>query len=97
MAEAAEKISITMTPDMIRELRASVESGEYASTSEALRDAVRLWRRERTEHAERLAAIRARIARSVSDERPSLSLADARKRLSDHHERILTAHDDEAS
>lgn len=96
MAEAAEKLSITMTPEMVRELRASVESGEYASTSEALRDAVRLWQRERTEHAERLAAIRARVARSVADQRPGLTVAEARKRLSDHHRRSLAAHDDDA-
>ena len=38
----AEKISITMTPDMLRAIRESVEAGEYASTSEALRDAVRV-------------------------------------------------------
>ncbi len=41
----AEKISVTMTPDMLRILRESVAAGEYASTSEALRDAVRLWQR----------------------------------------------------
>jgi len=37
----AEKVSIIMTPEMMRVIRASVEAGEYASTSEALRDAVR--------------------------------------------------------
>ena len=40
--------------------RESVEAGEYASTSEALRDAVRVWHRQRLEDAERLNAIRAR-------------------------------------
>jgi len=58
----AEKISITMTPDMLRAVRDSVEAGEYASTSEALRDAVRVWLRQRLEDAERLNAIRARAA-----------------------------------
>jgi antitoxin ParD1/3/4 len=43
----AEKISVTMTPDMLRDIRDSVSAGEYASTSEALRDAVRLWRQRR--------------------------------------------------
>ncbi len=38
---AAEKISITMTPEMMRVARASVEAGGYASTSEVLRDASR--------------------------------------------------------
>ena len=47
----AEKISITMTPDMLRAIRESVEAGEYASTREALRDAVRVWQRQRLEDA----------------------------------------------
>ncbi len=79
--EAAEKISITMTPEMMREVRASVAAGEYASTSEALRDAVRLWQRAREEQAERLAAIRARVRRSIEDPRPSLSVEAVRTRL----------------
>ena len=66
MAGTAEKISVTMTSDMLRAIRESVESGEYASTSEAMRDAVREWQRQRLEDAERLAAIRvASVARSM--------------------------------
>ncbi|WP_347881346.1 ribbon-helix-helix domain-containing protein, partial [Xanthobacter aminoxidans] len=52
----AEKVSVTMTPDMMRALRESVESGEFATTSEAMRDAVRVWQRQRLEFAERLEA-----------------------------------------
>jgi antitoxin ParD1/3/4 len=43
----AEKISITMTPEMMKIIRASVEAGEYASISEVLRDAVRKWHKDR--------------------------------------------------
>jgi antitoxin ParD1/3/4 len=71
--QPAEKISITMTPEQLRAVRESVASGEYASTSEVLRDAVRLWQRQREEHAERLNAIRARIRRSLDDPRPDLT------------------------
>lgn len=73
----AEKVSVTMTPDMMRALRESVESGEFATTSEAMRDAVRVWQRQRLEFAERLEALRARVQRSVSDPRPSLPADDA--------------------
>ena len=65
--QGAEKISITLTPDMVRLIRESVASGEYASTSEALRDAVRTWHRQRLEDAERLALLQARVRRSVED------------------------------
>jgi antitoxin ParD1/3/4 len=75
--QAAEKISITMTPEMLRVIRESVDAGEYASTSEVMRDAVRLWQRDRQEHAERLNAIRARVRRSFEDPRPDLSESEA--------------------
>ena len=71
--QTAEKISITMTPDMLRSVRESVAAGEYASTSEVMRDAVRLWQRQRLEDSERLMAIRTRIRRSLDDPRPALT------------------------
>jgi antitoxin ParD1/3/4 len=79
--QVAEKISITMTPEMMRTIRDSVEAGEYASTSEAMRDAVRIWQRERNEHGERLNAIRARVRRSFDDPRPDLSGDEVNARL----------------
>ena len=42
-----EKISIALPPDMIAVLRAAVESGEYASTSEVIREALRGWKIKR--------------------------------------------------
>lgn len=79
--QGAEKISITLTPDMVRLIRESVASGEYALTSEALRDAVRTWHRQRLEDAERLALLQARVRRSVEDSRPSLTEAEVDAQL----------------
>ena len=73
----AEKVSVTMTPEMMQAIREAVDSGEFASTSEAMRDAVRAWRRERLEFAERLEAVRARVQRSLGDPRPSVPADDA--------------------
>jgi antitoxin ParD1/3/4 len=73
----AEKVSVTITPDMLRALRESVESGEFATTSEAMRDAVRVWQRERLEYAERVQALRERVRRSLEDPQPSLTAEDA--------------------
>lgn len=78
---AAEKISITLTPEMLRLVEAAVEAGEFASVSEALRDAVRVWQRAREERAERLEAIRARIRQSIDDPRPRLTLDEVDARL----------------
>jgi antitoxin ParD1/3/4 len=79
--QSAEKISITLPPEMLRLLRDAVADGEYASTSEALRDAVRAWHRQRLEDTERLAALRARAQQSLADPAPSLSEAEADARL----------------
>lgn len=69
----AEKVSVTLTAEMVQAIRASVESGEYASGSEVVRDALRRWQGQRAEDAERLDGVRARIRRSLDDPRPSLS------------------------
>lgn len=44
-----EKASIAVTPEMAATMRALVESGEYASTSEVFRDALREWKFRRTQ------------------------------------------------
>jgi antitoxin ParD1/3/4 len=94
--QSAEKISITMTPEMMQVIRASVASGEFASTSEALRDAVRIWQRDRQEHSERLAAIRQRVQNSVSDPRPALTAPQVQERLNALHAQTVQAHSREA-
>ncbi len=75
--QSAEKVSITMTPEMMRVARESVDAGEYTSISEVFRAAMRAWQRERDEHAVRLEALRARVQRSLDDPRPSLSADEA--------------------
>ena len=75
---AAEKISITLTPEMNRLIKQRVEAGDFASSSELIREALRLWQKRDEEHQERLAALRARIEKSMNDPRPSLSLEEAR-------------------
>ena len=52
-----EKISIALTQDMVSLVRQAVESGEYASNSEVIRDALRDWKIKRSmreEHIEEL-------------------------------------------
>lgn len=79
--EAAEKISITLTPEMARSIREDVEKGRYASTSEAIRDALRLWQQKKQEHEARLASIRQRVEASLNDPRPLLTLEDVERDL----------------
>lgn len=43
-----EKVSIALTPEIAAVVRQAVESGEYASNSEIVREALRDWKLKRT-------------------------------------------------
>jgi len=43
-----EKLSIALTHEMADEVRTAVKSGDYASSSEVIREALRDWRRKRS-------------------------------------------------
>ncbi|MBN9788280.1 type II toxin-antitoxin system ParD family antitoxin [Pseudonocardia sp. TMWB2A] len=53
-----QKISIALTDDLAADVQAAVQSGEFATTSEVMRDALRLWRRERQERSAFVAELR---------------------------------------
>lgn len=76
-----EKLSITLPSEMVSAIKARVEAGSYASTSEVLREAIRLWLQQEEEHEERMASLRARVERSLNDPRPNLTSAEMRERL----------------
>jgi len=42
-----KKVSVTLTGEQVAALKAAVESGEYATTSEIVREALRYWQFER--------------------------------------------------
>lgn len=71
-----ERITVTMPEEMAARLRAAVQQGAYATTSEAVREALRDWTAERdrrdaedAEIRELLAAARASGRRSADDVR----------------------------
>ncbi|MFK8254203.1 ribbon-helix-helix domain-containing protein [Ancylobacter terrae] len=47
-----EKVSIALTPEMAAAARSATDAGEYASTSEVVREAMRDWMRRRAERAQ---------------------------------------------
>lgn len=53
-----EKISIALTQDMAALVRQAVESGEYASSSEVIRDALRGWKMKRALQAQQIEELR---------------------------------------
>ncbi|MBZ9807947.1 type II toxin-antitoxin system ParD family antitoxin [Mesorhizobium sp. BR1-1-9] len=95
--EAAEKLSITVTPAMARMIRERVDDGSFGSASEVIRAALRAFQREEEEHAERMASIRARVKASIEDTRPNLSGEQVRDRLKKLAEQYSSRADDSAA
>ena len=53
-----EKLSIALTEELAEAVRLAVKSGEYASTSEVIREALRDWRRKRALMEQEIKALR---------------------------------------
>jgi antitoxin ParD1/3/4 len=78
---SVEKISIALPPEMVAKVRSAVESGEYASSSEVIRDALRDWARKRVPHANSIEDLRALWREAVKDKRPSVDMEKVMDRL----------------
>lgn len=61
--EPAEKLSITLPSEMARMVRAKVDTGNYSSNSEVIREALR----DSMEREKRLSALDAAIAKGIAD------------------------------
>lgn len=68
---AVERMTITMPAELAETLRQTVAGGEYASTSEVVREALREWTRRRDAERQDLEALRAAI-RAGLDSSPGL-------------------------
>ncbi len=55
---SAQKISVALTEELAGHVEAAVASGDYATASEVVRDALRGWRRERQEREAAIARLR---------------------------------------
>ncbi len=53
-----EKMSIALTPEMAAAVRAAVANGEYVSSSEVVREALRDWQLRRSLHQKALENLR---------------------------------------
>lgn len=66
----AERMTITMPAEMAEILRQTVAAGEYASTSEVVRAALREWSRNRDDERRDLEALRAAIQAGLASGPP---------------------------
>jgi antitoxin ParD1/3/4 len=66
MAEI-ERMTITLPSDMAAVVKGAVEGGDYASSSEVVREALRDWKTKRALQLQELAALKADIDRGLTD------------------------------
>lgn len=62
-----ERMTITMPSDMAAVIKAAVNDGDYASTSEVVREAVREWKQRRALQSQEFAALKADIDKGLAD------------------------------
>ena len=66
MAEI-ERMTITLPSDMAAVVKSAVEGGDYASSSEVMREALRDWKMKRALQLQELAALKSEIDRGLMD------------------------------
>ncbi len=66
MAEI-ERLTITLLSDMAAAIKGAVNGGDYASTSEVVREAVRDWKMKRALQLQELAALKTDIDKGLAD------------------------------
>lgn len=62
-----DRLTITMPTDMAAMVKAAVEDGDYASTSEVVREALRDWRIKRSLQLQELASLKNDIDKGLAD------------------------------
>jgi antitoxin ParD1/3/4 len=62
-----ERMTITMPADMAALIKAAVDAGDYASTSEVVRDALRQWKMRRAIQMQEIAALKSDIDKGLAD------------------------------
>jgi antitoxin ParD1/3/4 len=90
-----EKISIALPPEMAADIRKAVETGEYASSSEVVRDALRDWKHKRSLQQQGVAELRAMWQEALSNADQSAAAADGvLERLERKYQAIVQATSD---
>lgn len=84
-----EKMSIALPPEMAMVIRGVVDSGEYASSSEVVRDALRDWTHKRNLRQQGIGELRQLWLEALRDE--SVASDDVLDRLEQKFQAIVDA------
>lgn len=78
---SVEKISIALPTEMVAVVRQAVETGEYASSSEVVRDALRDWTQKRGMRREGMEELRKVWRQAMENSSPGVSAKKVLDRL----------------
>jgi antitoxin ParD1/3/4 len=91
-----ERLSVVVPADLVEMVRGRVEAGEFASDSELVGEALRLWQERDAGLDEAFEEVRAGVQRALADPRPSLSDENVRRSLEALYAETLKARGDAA-
>lgn len=86
-----EKISIALPPEMVSIVRQAVETGEYASSSEVVRDALRDWTKKRTLRQQGVEDLRQVWQQALQDKTPGIPAHEVLDRLEKKYQALADA------
>jgi antitoxin ParD1/3/4 len=87
----AEKISIALPPEMVAVIRSAVATGEYASSSEVIRDALRDWTNKRALRQQGIEELRELWQEALHDKTPGIAAEEVLDRLERKYQTIADA------
>lgn len=93
MTTTSEKISIALPPEMVATLRGAVATGEYASSSEVVRDALRDWTHKRSLRQQGVTELRAVWQEALADKTPGVAVDEVLERLERKYQAMADASD----
>lgn len=91
MPASIEKISIALPPEMIASLRKAVAAGEYSSSSEVVREALRDWTHKRELQQTGIEELRQMWQQARANSSPGIPAEDVLDRLEQKYRAIADA------
>jgi antitoxin ParD1/3/4 len=86
-----EKISIALPPEMVAVVRSAVDTGEYAPSSEVVRDALRDWTQKRSLRQQGIEELRQVWQQAIKDKTPGVPVDDVLNRLERKYQAMADA------
>jgi antitoxin ParD1/3/4 len=86
-----EKISIALPPEMVAVVRQAVDTGEYASTSEVVRDALRDWTQKRSLRQQGIEQLRQVWRQALEQKTPGVGVDEVLDRLERKYQALADA------